>query len=204
MKKWLYRTTEAILFCCLAAALPVLAQDNHPQTNEHATHAKQTQKTEHRAQKPAANTRQTEHNANRAQPQRQNARPAQRNTHARAQQNRSARPAQRRPNSGRRPAQWGRPPVHRGTYRFRANDRSALHRYYLSRLRGINRANRPIFRVGGYFPYAYIGYLSPLPPSLYGMMPPPPFGYQMGYYDGYVVVYDPATYFIASVIDLMQ
>jgi len=26
----------------------------------------------------------------------------------------------------------------------------------------------------------------------------------MGYYDGYVVVYDPLTYFIANLVDLMQ
>jgi len=26
----------------------------------------------------------------------------------------------------------------------------------------------------------------------------------MGYYDGYVVVYDPITYFITNLIDLMQ
>jgi len=26
----------------------------------------------------------------------------------------------------------------------------------------------------------------------------------MGYFDGYVVVYDPLTYFIANVIDLLQ
>jgi len=26
----------------------------------------------------------------------------------------------------------------------------------------------------------------------------------MGYYDGYVVVYDPVTYFIVNVIDLLQ
>jgi RNA polymerase subunit RPABC4/transcription elongation factor Spt4 len=31
-----------------------------------------------------------------------------------------------------------------------------------------------------------------------------PPGYQMGYWDGYVVVYDPITYFIANVIDLLQ
>jgi hypothetical protein len=58
--------------------------------------------------------------------------------------------------------------------------------------------------VGGYFPYGDIGYLSALPPDLYGQLPPPPPGYRVGYYDGYVVVYDPLTYFIASVIDLLQ
>jgi hypothetical protein len=70
-------------------------------------------------------------------------------------------------------------------------------------MRAINRARRPVFAVGGYYPYADIGYLQPVPPDVYGYLAPPPSGYQMGYYDGYVVVYDPVTYFIANLIDLM-
>lgn len=192
MKKPLYRITRVALFCCLAAALPAFAQDNHARQNDHPEH-NQAQRTDHQAQR-----------LNRQTP---NTRPNRGNNHAQ-QPNRGARPSpnrarQRRPNHG-RPAQWGRPPAHRGSYSFRSNDRARLHSYYVARLRAINRANRPVFRVGGYFPYADIGYLSPLPPSLYGTLPPPPYGYQMGYYDGYVVVYDPATYFIASLIDLLQ
>ena len=68
----------------------------------------------------------------------------------------------------------------------------------------INMARRPVFSIGGYFPYGDIGYMTPLPMALYGQVPPPPPGYQMGYYDGYVVVYDPLTYFIANLIDLVQ
>lgn len=200
MKKWYYRTAMGILSCCLVAALPALAQDNHPRSNEHQEHQRQTQ-SEHTTQQPAAHpaARPAQHNAARPQPQ---SRRTTNGTHR--QPNRAARPAQRQANRGRRPAQWGRPPAHRGSYRFRSNDRSRLHSYYMSRLRAINRANRPVFRVGGYFPYAYIGYISPLPPDLYGTLPPPPPGYQIGYYDGYVVIYDPVTYFIASVIDLLQ
>ena len=61
-----------------------------------------------------------------------------------------------------------------------------------------------MFYAGGFFPYGDIGYLTGVPPSLYGYLPPPPPGYQMGYFDGYVVVYDPLTYFIANVVDLLQ
>ena len=125
------------------------------------------------------------------------------------------RPNPGRPNPGRpqpgrpsrpggRPPNWGRPPQRRPSYQFRPTDRDLLRRHYLSRLGFINRARRPVFAVGGYFPYGDIGYLSPLPPDIYGAVPPPPFGYQMGYFDGYVVVYDPMTYFIANVIDLLQ
>jgi hypothetical protein len=113
-----------------------------------------------------------------------------------------SRPNPSRPNQG-RPPQWGHRPTQRPSYSFRSNDRSYLHRYYLSRLGAINRANRPRFVIGGFFPYAYIPYIQPLPPDLYGYLPPPPPGYAMGYYDGYVVVYDPVTYYIINVVDLM-
>lgn len=109
-----------------------------------------------------------------------------------------------RPPGGGRPPQWGRPPQNRPSYNFRPNDRSYLRRYYLRNLGYINRLNRPRFIIGGFFPYAYIGYITPLPPQLYGYLPPPPPGYAMGYYDGYVVVYDPVTYFIANVVDLID
>ncbi len=103
-----------------------------------------------------------------------------------------------------RPPQWGRPPASRPSYGFRPSDRDRLRRYYAARIRAINRANRPRFAVGGYYPYADITYLQPVPPDVYGYLPPPPPGYQMGYYDGYVVVYDPITYFIANLVDLLQ
>jgi hypothetical protein len=103
-----------------------------------------------------------------------------------------------------RPPSWGRPPASRPTYGWRPNDRAWLHRYYLRNLSLINMASRPRFVVGGFFPYAYIPYITTVPPNVYGYLPPPPPGYQIGYYQGYVVVYDPVTYFIANVIDLMQ
>ena len=127
------------------------------------------------------------------------------------------RPNAGRPNSGRphpgqsrppsrpgRPAQWGRPPQNRPSYHFRPNDRDYLRRHYLSRLRYINRARRPSFVIGGFFPYGDVQYLSPLPSNLYGYLPPPPQGYQVGYFDGYVVVYDTLSDFIANVVDLIQ
>ncbi len=113
------------------------------------------------------------------------------------------RPGNGRPSQG-RPPQWGHRPTQRPSYSFRNNDRAYLHRYYQSRFGAINRANRPRFIIGGFFPYAYIPYIQPLPPDVYGYLPPPPPGYSMGYYQGYVVVYDPISYFIANVIDILQ
>jgi len=113
------------------------------------------------------------------------------------------RPQPGRPSAG-RPPQWGRPPQSRPSYSFRRNDWGYLHNYYRRNLGYINLATRPRFVIGGFFPYTYIPYITALPPNVYGYLPPPPPGYNMGYYDGYVVVYDPATYFIANVIDLLQ
>ncbi|WP_433983190.1 hypothetical protein RBB78_16790 [Tunturiibacter empetritectus] len=112
-------------------------------------------------------------------------------------------PSRPRPPSG-RPPQWGRPPQQRPSYSFRRNDWGYLHNYYRRNLGYINIATRPRFVIGGFFPYAYIPYITALPPNVYGYLPPPPPGYNMGYYDGYVVVYDPLTYFIANVVDLLQ
>lgn len=70
-------------------------------------------------------------------------------------------------------------------------------------LGNINRARRPRFAVGGYFPGAYLPYFTPVPASLYGYLPPVPPGYALGYYQGYVVVYDPATFYILNLIDLL-
>jgi hypothetical protein len=114
------------------------------------------------------------------------------------------RPGGNRPGGGGRPPNWGRPPANRPSYNFRPNNRSYLHNYYRRSLLSINLTNRPRFVVGGFFPFGSIPYLTPLPPQVYGQLPPPPPGYQMGYYDGYVVVYDPISYFIANVVDLMD
>lgn len=102
-----------------------------------------------------------------------------------------------------RPPQWGRPPAKRPTWGYRPGDRDYFRRYYGPRLGYVNRARRPVFVVGGFIPFGDLGYFSPLPPSLYGYLPPIPPGYQVSYWDGYVVVYDPMTGYILSVMDLM-
>ena len=112
-----------------------------------------------------------------------------------------SRPPHHRPT---RPPQWGHRPPQRPSYSFRPGNQAYLHRYYLRRLAQINRARRIRLIIGGFFPYANIAYISALPPDVYGQLPPPPHGYAMGYYQGYVVVYDPVTFYIANVIDLLQ
>lgn len=57
--------------------------------------------------------------------------------------------------------------------------------------------------IGTGIPFGYRGYFRPVPPQLLGYLPPPPPGYAMGYYDGYVVVYDPVSFAILNLVDLL-
>ncbi len=118
---------------------------------------------------------------------------------------RPGRPAARppsRPNPGRPTA---RPPAGpRPNYQFRTQDRSRLLRQYRRSIGNINWARRQRFGVSGYFPGAYLPYFTPVPGALLGYLPPVPPGYALGYYQGYVVVYDPATFFILNLVDLLS
>jgi Ni/Co efflux regulator RcnB len=90
----------------------------------------------------------------------------------------------------------------RDNFQFRDQDRGHFESHYR---RDINRwrhsRNRPRFYRGQRIPSNYR--IRVVPRSYYvGMAPPPP-GYQYGYYDGYVVAYDPTTRIIADVMDLV-
>ena len=209
MRRVVWRGLVGVLVCGLSLTLGGLSQSGSPRPAPRAP------------QVPGAGGRPQRPGVGQGQPQRprpQPGRPGPQPSRPAPQPTRPARPVsgggrpQRPGNNGKpqpgrpggRPPQWGRPPQNRPPYQFRPNDQSALGRHYYSHLRYINRGRRPRFSIGGYFPYGDIGYLSPLPPSLYGQMPPPPNGYELGYFDGYVVVYDPLTYFIANLVDLLQ
>jgi hypothetical protein len=133
----------------------------------------------------------------------------------------NSRPAQQaRPGPGHQPANTGRqaagPPANVGrpaarppagprpNYQFRAQDRSRMLSQYRRSLAAINRARRPRFVRGGYFAGSLLPYFTPAPPALSRYLPPVPPGYALGYYQGYVVVYDPATFFILNLVDLLS
>src|ERR1700722_5648910 len=103
-----------------------------------------------------------------------------------------------RPGPGRPPG--GPPPP----YAWRPGDRDRMRRYYGRNFGYINRGRRPIFTIGGFIPFGDRGYFRPVPPGLYGYLPPPPPGYVMGYFDGYVVIYDPVSYSVLNVMDLLD
>ncbi|MGH8443933.1 MAG: hypothetical protein ACREVL_01645 [Solimonas sp.] len=92
----------------------------------------------------------------------------------------------------------------RGNYEFRQQDRAYLQQHYRRSIGSVDRGHRPQFEAGREIPRAYRGYFTPAPDSLRRRLPPPPDGYTIGYYQGYTVVYDPATFVILSVLDLLS
>ena len=88
-------------------------------------------------------------------------------------------------------------------FRFRDQDRDQFRSHYrkdVDRWRS-RPQGRPMFTRGQRIPPNYR--FRAVPSSYYRNMPPPPPGYQYGYYDGYVVAYDPTTRIIADVLDLV-
>jgi len=91
-------------------------------------------------------------------------------------------------------------------YHFRDEDRNRFSTHYRSNLRQYEQHpdRRHQIRAGERLPSDYRTRLKPVPESYYRGVPPPPPGYRFGYYDGYVVAYDPATQVVADVLDLVN
>jgi Ni/Co efflux regulator RcnB len=93
---------------------------------------------------------------------------------------------------------------HRGQdFHFRDEDRRHFEPHYqkdIERWRS-HPHGRPQFIRGQRIPPNYR--FQPVPRTYYAEVPPPPPGYQYGYYDGYVVAYDPTTRIVADVLDLV-
>jgi Ni/Co efflux regulator RcnB len=88
-------------------------------------------------------------------------------------------------------------------YHFRAEDRDTFSRHYERDVRQWRQHpdRRRNFRAGERLPSGVR--LKSVPSSYYRTLPPPPPGYRFGYYNGYVVAYDPTTQIIADVLDLV-
>ncbi len=92
----------------------------------------------------------------------------------------------------------------RAAYRFRANDRDHFVSHYRKDIRQWREHpdRRHHFRAGERLPNGVR--LTVVPPAYYRSLPPPPPGYRFGYYDGYVVAYNPTTQIVADVLDLVN
>jgi len=88
-------------------------------------------------------------------------------------------------------------------FHFRDQDRQHFQSHYS---KDVNHwrsrpQGRPNFVRGQRIPSNYR--FQPVPRAYYTNVPPPPPGYQYGYYDGYVVAYNPTTRIVADVMDLV-
>lgn len=90
---------------------------------------------------------------------------------------------------------------HGNNFRFRDEDRGHFAPHYQKDVHHWqNNPHRPRFERGQRIPPNYR--FQAVPRSYYANVPPPPAGYQYGYYDGYVVAYNPTSRIIADVLDL--
>jgi len=95
----------------------------------------------------------------------------------------------------------GMPPGQAKKY-FRDEDRQHFYSYYRQDADRWRGGRRPVFVPGQYIAREYI--VRPVPRAYWvEVAPPPPPGYQYGYYEGYVVAYNPTTRIIADVLDLV-
>ncbi|MBW8746401.1 MAG: hypothetical protein JF584_02425 [Acidobacteria bacterium] len=86
-------------------------------------------------------------------------------------------------------------------WRFRGDEREHFRGYYEQDARRWQRRHRPNFYAGYAIPRTYV--VQTVPPAYYSGLQPPPPGYRYGYYEGYVVAYNPTTRVIADVVDLV-
>jgi hypothetical protein len=95
----------------------------------------------------------------------------------------------------------GQAKKYRDDYHFQNEDRGRFYGYYRSDADRWRGRKRPVFVTGRVVPNGYV--VRPVPQSYWVGAPPPPPGYQYGYYGGYVVAYDPTTRIVADVLDLV-
>jgi len=95
----------------------------------------------------------------------------------------------------------GQAKKYREDYHFHDDDRGRFYGYYRSDADRWRYRRRPVFVTGRVVPREYV--IVPVPQTYWVSEPPPPPGYQYGYYGGYVVAYNPTTRIVADVLDLV-
>ena len=88
-------------------------------------------------------------------------------------------------------------------YSFRSQDTSTLRQHYQTQIRSIDPASRPRIAQYTYIMPEYVTYIEPCPQDVLYLLPPPPVGFVIGFWDGYIIVYDPGTFYIGTVLDLL-
>jgi Ni/Co efflux regulator RcnB len=87
-------------------------------------------------------------------------------------------------------------------FKFQNEHRTSFQQHYQGdAAKWRNNSNRAHFQAGQAIPRNYA--IQSVPSSYYRGAPPPPAGYRYGYYQGYVVAYNPTTRIVADVLDLV-
>jgi hypothetical protein len=86
---------------------------------------------------------------------------------------------------------------------FRDRDRDYMARYY-DGPRNLPPGLRKKYYRNGTLPPGWQKRFRPMPPQVIVELPPVPYGYQRGYYDGYAVVVDPRTRVIYDAVDIIS
>lgn len=91
------------------------------------------------------------------------------------------------------------------SYHFRDQDGAKLREHYRANFRTgdhIDMGRRVHFTVGARMPDDWKTRMHPVPEVIVRELPPVPSGLEIGYLDGYAVVYDPSTAEIVEVLDV--
>jgi len=87
-------------------------------------------------------------------------------------------------------------------YSFKGDARTKLRSSYKS-ITTVNRSSRVTIVRQQVMPVEIRTRIEPVPVDVVSYLGPPPAGFMFGFVDGYCVVYDPNTFFVIEVIDLM-
>ncbi len=91
----------------------------------------------------------------------------------------------------------------KGSYAVDSRNKQTMKQHYQRILGNVDKQHRPSLQQGQPMPSKYRPYITAAPNSLKKRIPAVPNGYDIGYYQGYVVVYDPETFVILTLVDLL-
>lgn len=96
------------------------------------------------------------------------------------------------------------PKTARVTYHFRSQDKSELQPHYLAAHPDAANGPRWNWHRGENLPSGWQGQIQRLAAADIALLvPPPPRGYEFGYYQGWAIVYDPQTGEVLDAVSLM-
>jgi hypothetical protein len=213
----LIKRTEFVRFalCAALCGIPAVsiagrAQDQTPPT-EHKQQDREKNRTDQdeRKETRASETKPRSHAAQGRQDHPTEGQPRDRSAERSAQERQSHSTEERPRNSGAQPqkreqtAQSGtHRPAPNAHYQFRQQDVPRLRQHFQSQLAHVDRNHPPHVVAGGSLPGSWQTYIVPVPTEVITYLPPVPEGYQLGFYSGYIIVYDPYSGLVLDVIDL--